>query len=81
MAWENRRTMTAVHTQPIQDLCPHEPSPTCWCRPRVREAGASHLPQIIHNSLDKREAVERLDRQYRTRADALTARPHRPRSH
>lgn len=41
------------HVLPIGDLRPHEESPRCWCRPFDDEG------VWVHNSLDRREFVER----------------------
>ena len=51
-----------VHTQddgrhviPVDDLRPHDPSQSCWCRPYL---DADDDRVIVHNSMDGREMIE-----------------------
>lgn len=44
-----------MHVIPRDDLRPHDDSAECWCRP-FDEDGV-----CVHNSLDRREHVERGD--------------------
>jgi|GEM_PF-2040449 len=44
------------HVIPINDLRPHEEEKTCWCRPTVEEGCI-----VTHNSMDRRELVERVN--------------------
>lgn len=44
--------MTVIHVLPINDLCEHEETETCWCKPRYDEG------VIVHNSMDGREHFE-----------------------
>lgn len=48
-----------VHVLPINDLCPHEESVACACRPQVEEVGESGGRVVVHNSWDGREITER----------------------
>ena len=47
----------AVHTIPLRDSAPHEESLACPCGPRVHRYGEGM--QVIHNSWDGREILER----------------------
>ena len=41
------------HIIPLNDLRPHEPEMTCWCRPEINEDNVA-----VHHSMDGREAFE-----------------------
>jgi hypothetical protein len=38
------------HIIPLNDLRPHEPEMTCWCRPETNEDNVA-----VHHSMDGRE--------------------------
>ena len=60
MSWicANRLNLDrTVHTVPVRDLITHDYSPGCICRPKVIRYLNGNA-QIVHNSLDGREANE-----------------------
>jgi hypothetical protein len=44
------------HVIPVSDLRPHDHTGACWCRPKP---DTEDPDVIVHNSLDRREMVER----------------------
>jgi hypothetical protein len=44
-----------VHVVPLNDLREHQPSTTCWCKPR---SSLHDYTVYIHNALDQREKYE-----------------------
>lgn len=53
--------MEKIHITPINDLKEHEESVNCHCKPRTEYTNDTLL--IIHNSYDKRENLEKAQRQ------------------
>lgn len=56
MSWEVRSKFNHMHVMPKDDLRVHAFSLECWCHPFLDVEDASI---IIHNSMDRREYVER----------------------
>jgi protein-arginine kinase activator protein McsA len=53
--------MEKIHITPINDLKKHEDSVNCHCKPKTEYINDTLL--IIHNSYDKRENLEKAQRQ------------------
>jgi hypothetical protein len=53
--------MEKIHITPINDLKEHQESVNCHCEPRTEYINDTLL--IIHNAYDKRESLEKAQRQ------------------
>lgn len=51
--WDIFKTEDSPHVVPKNDLKPHTLKINCWCKPFMDDE------VIVHNSLDRREYVER----------------------
>lgn len=56
--------MHDYHVVPVDDLRPHELSPTCWCCPSKDDASDEDGTVYVHHALDEREKYETGERKW-----------------
>jgi hypothetical protein len=56
--------MHDYHVVPVDDLRPHELSPTCWCCPSRDDASDEDGTVYVHHALDEREKYETGERKW-----------------